>query len=360
MSTTKQAWLHSPWVDGIFILSPPFLCLAAVALFPSYFQETDVSLAAWVALVLLIDVGHVYSTLFRTYFEKESVIRLGQLLWVVPLSAWVMGMLLHTLDSGLFWRILAYLAVYHFIRQQYGFMQLYARKEVRRKWERMLDALTIYTATLYPLLFWHLEGHRDFLWFIQGDFLLTPYPSLLPILNTLYFIILAVYLLKELLFSIRNKTFNVARNLLVVGTILSWYLGIVYYNGDLIFTLFNVVSHGIPYLALVWIYGRRKRGQAIAVPKEKGFRFEGMIFSSAGIILFLLLVFGLAYLEEGLWDGFVWRERASFFSFFEALPAITDQAYLSIIVPLLAVPQITHYVLDGFIWRVRKDKQLRA
>jgi hypothetical protein len=30
--------------------------------------------------------------------------------------------------------------------------------------------------------------------------------------------------------------------------------------------------------------------------------------------------------------------------------------FLSIIVPVLALPQITHYILDGFIWKVRKDE----
>ena len=29
---------------------------------------------------------------------------------------------------------------------------------------------------------------------------------------------------------------------------------------------------------------------------------------------------------------------------------------LSILVPLLALPQITHYILDGFIWKIRKDE----
>ena len=359
MSTHKQPWLHSPGVDGAFILSPPFLCLAAVALFPDYFQEADVSLAAWIALVLLIDVAHVYSTLFRTYFEKASVAQYGQLLWLVPLGAWVAGTLLHSLDSGLFWRILAYLAVYHFIRQQYGFMQLYARKEQRRRWERAIDTVAIYSATLYPLLFWHLEGARDFHWFLQGDFLLTPYPALLPLLNVLYCTILLAYILKEVLFSLQKKSFNVARNLLIAGTFISWYLGIVYFNGDLIFTLFNVVSHGVPYLALVWIYGRKKQAHAAAAP-DKLFRIEKIAFSTAGIILFLLLVFVLAYLEEGLWDGLVWRERAGFFVVFESLPALTDKTLLSLIVPLLAVPQITHYILDGFIWRLRKDKQLKT
>ena len=355
----QQPWLHSAWLDGIFILSPPFLCLAVVALFPAYFQQTEMSLAAWVALVLLIDVAHVYSTLFRTYFEKASVAQYGQLLWVVPLGAWFAGMLLHSLDSGLFWRLLAYLAVYHFIRQQYGFMQLYARREQHMQWERALDTVAIYTATLYPLLFWHLEGERDFHWFLQGDFWLIPYPKLLPLLTILYCAILLAYLLKEVFFSLRNRTVNIARNLLVAGTFLSWYLGIVYYNGDLIFTLFNVVSHGVPYLALVWIYGRRKQAQAITAP-DHAFRIEKIVFSTAGVALFLLLVFVLAYLEEGLWDGLVWRERAGFFSFFAALPALTNKTLLSFIVPLLAVPQITHYVLDGFIWRVRKNEQLRS
>ena len=29
---------------------------------------------------------------------------------------------------------------------------------------------------------------------------------------------------------------------------------------------------------------------------------------------------------------------------------------LAFIVPLLALPQVTHYILDGFIWKIRKDE----
>ena len=29
---------------------------------------------------------------------------------------------------------------------------------------------------------------------------------------------------------------------------------------------------------------------------------------------------------------------------------------LSFIVPLLALPQITHYILDGFIWKIKKEE----
>jgi len=26
------------------------------------------------------------------------------------------------------------------------------------------------------------------------------------------------------------------------------------------------------------------------------------------------------------------------------------------LVPLLTLPQLTHYILDGFIWKIRKDE----
>ena len=32
---------------------------------------------------------------------------------------------------------------------------------------------------------------------------------------------------------------------------------------------------------------------------------------------------------------------------------------LSLIVPLLAVPQLTHYILDGVIWRLRTNQVWR-
>jgi hypothetical protein len=67
-----------------------------------------------------------------------------------------------------------------------------------------------------------------------------------------------------------------------------------------------------------------------------------------------LVVF--AYLEEGLWDGLIWREHASIFGAFTLLPKIQNCQVLSLLVPLLALPQSTHYVLDGFIWKVKSEQ----
>ena len=147
-------------------------------------------------------------------------------------------------------------------------------------------------------------------------------------------------------------SFNIPKNMVMAGTYLSWYFGIVYYNGDMAFTTLNVISHGIPYMGLVW-FAEKKRYQA---KKEKRNTLLKLTFSKYGLFSFFGLIILFAYLEEGLWDGLVWREHQSVFSFFQHLPTISSPVLLALLVPLLSLPQSTHYVLDGFIWRRQKQK----
>src|SRR5207237_675550 len=113
-----------------WILSPAWLTTAAVWLLRDRLDGGSESpLWAWVALVLCIDVAHVYSTVFRTYLDPSELGARRPLLAWIPLGGWVVGVLLHSWKPLYFWRGLAYLAVYHFMRQQYGFLRLYARRE---------------------------------------------------------------------------------------------------------------------------------------------------------------------------------------------------------------------------------------
>jgi len=88
----------------------------------------------------------------------------------VPLFCYLAGVLMHSLDGLWFWRGLAYLAVFHFVRQQYGFMRIYSHNESPPYWSKVVDTVTIYAATLYPILWWHLTPDRNFNWFVDGDF----------------------------------------------------------------------------------------------------------------------------------------------------------------------------------------------
>lgn len=348
----QQPWIGRPMVDILFILLPPFASLLLVFLFPSVFQNKEgVTDAGWVVLVLLIDVAHVYSTLYRTYFDPQAFSKQRSILIAIPFVGFVIAVMAYSISSQLFWRLLAYTAVFHFIRQQYGFMRVYSRKEASTKLSIWIDRIAIYYATLYPLIYWHLNGPRNFNWFIENDFAYLQSPFLLQLSTVLYILVIVVYILYEGRRWILTKQVNFPKLAIVAGTLLSWYFGIVYFNGDMAFTVLNVVSHGIPYMALVWIYGQKNYLQP-----GRGSRFLKIVFSKYGVVVFLGLLFLFAYFEEGIWDAFVWKEHAAVFGISKMrLPELND-TLLSFVVPLLALPQITHYILDGFIWKIKKDE----
>src|SRR5436189_2467134 len=49
---------------------------------------------AWVPAVLLIDVAHVWSTVFRVYLDKDEMQRRPALYWLVPVIGFAIGVAL--------------------------------------------------------------------------------------------------------------------------------------------------------------------------------------------------------------------------------------------------------------------------
>ncbi len=348
IAQTRQPWLWSASFDTAFILAPALVVTAAVLLFADTVQALDtVPPWLWFALIVGVDVSHVYSSLYRTYFDRAEFRARRTLYTATPAIALVCGVVLYSLDSMLFWRVLAYLAVFHFIRQQYGFMMMYKRREPRvAPWQHHTDQALIYLATLYPLIYWHCHP-RDFEWFIAGDFIAIPWDWLSTLAGVLYLGTIAAYVAKEVLLFRRTRIFNQPRNMLVIGTALSWYVGIVGFDNDLAFTATNVIAHGIPYMALIWLY--RRNAQHRHEPLVTGRRAGTFPFTAA----YLLSLGALAYLEETLWDGFIWREHGAVLALSGWLPQVPDGAILALMIPLLTVPQATHYIIDAYIWRLK-------
>ena len=351
MSTTsRQPWIHSASVDGAFVLAPGLaISVISLALIGAGYGGRGLSIWMWAMLVVGIDVAHVYSTIFRTYLDPVERRRLSGWLVVTPLAGWAVGVLLYSCSATYFWTLLAYTAVFHFIRQQYGFLMIYSRAErALPKACSIIDTLTIYAATLGPLIYWHTHLPRQFVWFIDNDFLSLPGRMWL-LARPIYASVLVAYLIKECWLFTTGRMLNVPRNVIVLGTALSWYVGIVVATGDLVFTMTNVVAHGIPYMALTFIYSKGE--------EHRNQKPQSALVRSIPVAVGLLIV--LAFVEEGFWDGLVWREHLRIFPGFAWLPPISTDAALAIVVPLLAVPQLTHYVLDGVIWRLRHHPEWR-
>ena len=346
-------WLWGARVDLALFLGSAGAALLLVALgelwglgrqaFPAW---------AWLVFVLGIDVAHVYATLFRTYLDPEELARHPARYALAPLCVFVAGYYLYAESALLFWRCFAYVAVFHFVRQQVGWVALYRAKSATRKpIDRYVDDGVIYAATLYPILHWHAHlADTRFAWFVDGDFVAGAIlRTWLPWFELAWWAAIAAYVLRQLFLVVTQNSFELGKTSVVAATIATWYVGIVATNDDFAFTVTNVVTHGVPYFALLWAYARARAREA-----EQG--FLGNVVKK-GLVAFLLFLVCLALVEEFLWDRLVFHERPWLFG---AADFELPSGLVAVVVPVLMVPQATHYLLDGLLWRRKDTRQLSA
>jgi hypothetical protein len=348
-------WLWSPRVDlGVFGGSA-IAALALVALAP-WLAEPGGELPVWgfFAFVVVVDVAHVYSTLFRTYLDVGELRRRPLLYAGVPIACLAAGAAVHSVSRDLFWRVLAYVALFHFVRQQVGWLAVYRARAglAKSKVDRAVDDAAIYAATLYPVAVWHASPPRAFHWFVEGDFLdgsmIAP---ALPVLFAVWVIALGAYVARSAWHIARGRV-QLGKHVVTAATASTWYVGIVATNSDYAFTVANVIVHGVPYVALLWFYARE---QAREAPRMLGSR----LVLRGGLAVFCGLLLALAFAEEMIWDRLVWHSRPEIFGGTGADFALSP-AILAFVVPLLAVPQATHYVLDAVLWRRRDTGQAQG
>jgi hypothetical protein len=347
----QSQWLVSARFDLAFFVAPPLVAIAVLWASPtSFFEEQELPVWAWVLLIPFIDVSHVYASLYRTYFDAGEFQRRKAVYCAVPALSFLAATIAYSVDALLFWRLLAYTAVWHFVRQQYGFLALYRhRRGERERAEARLDAALLYLATLYPLLYWHTHLPRRFVWFVDGDFLPISATGLASTAGWLYAAVVVAYLVKEGAKLLAGRAPSAGKNLLVLTTALTWYVGIVEYDSDYSFTVTNVISHGVPYVALVWIYCRRKWSGHHAQ------HWLTVISQPRWVVAFVGVLIVFAFCEEGLWDLLVWGDHPAVFGGRNHVLSLADSSLLAFVVGVLATPQATHYVLDGFIWKLNGD-----
>lgn len=345
----RSGWILGPRAD-LWLFSAPLVAAFALIALAARLELLHAELPPWAfaALIVGCDVAHVWATAFRVYLDPRELTRRLPLYLGVPLLCLAGGIALHAESRMLFWRALAYLAAFHFVRQQWGWVAYSrARAGERGRLDRVLDELAIYAVTLGPLLWWHARLPREFAWFLEGDFIALPGWVGSAALGTSASVV-AAYLLRQLWRLARGQGVNWAKLHVFATTAIAWYGGIVWLDSDLAFTALNVLAHGVPYLAVVWRVERaRWAGESGALAR---------LFAPGRAWLFLALLVAAGYAEEWLWDRSVWHEHPGLF----AGPALElGRDALSLLVPLLALPQATHYVLDAWIWRRARHAELR-
>lgn len=335
-------WIVSAPFD-LALLALPALATGLVLLLPAH--AGPLPLAWFLLLVVAFDVAHVWATLYVSYLDGEAFARRRRLfLLAVPLAL-VGAALLHTRSPVLFWTALAYVAIHHFASQQWGFIALYRlRGGERGRADRWLDKLALWTGALGPVLLWHASPERRFDWFGHGEeFLVELPPSVAPHLVAVMFVVGIAWGARQVWRTLDGHV-TPGKVLWMIAAWASWSLGIGLSSNPLVSLAAINLLHGIPFLGLVWFRCRRRWAA------EGDTSFMARLSRPHRVWAFYGLIVVLALLEEGLWDGVVWGVYAPALVGLEP-PALGPVAR-SLVVAALATPQIVHYALDAWLWKL--------
>ena len=145
---------------------------------------------------------------------------------------------------------------------------------------------------------------------------------------------------------------SLGKILWVLTTALNWWFGIVYFNSDVIFSVSNVVAHGIPYIALIYYYNLKK--EEIITKQSSSLKRK-----IKWVIALLVTILIAALIEEYFWDMFIYREHIAFFENIHPYrwDQLANEWGIIVGVAILALPQQVHYIVDGFIWRMNGKNQ---
>lgn len=310
--------------------------------------DSDAPAWVWLLCIVGVDVAHVWSTLYRVYLDGQELRRRPMLYVGTPIACYAAGTALHGFDPALFWRVLAYVAVYHFIRQQAGWVALYHRRDASiGRLDRILDIAAIYAATVYPVLHWHGHLPRAFAWFMQGDFVRDIGNAASSALWPIYWAVMLAFCARRAWQLAAGRRVHAGTTLVVLSTWACWHLGIITFDSDYAFTVTNVIIHGVPYFALTVRYGRMRGAMGAPLLRR---------LSALGVVPMLGLLLLIAVIEEAAWDRYIWQDH----TWLAGGAATASELTLALLVPLLSLPQVVHYVLDGMIWRRRGNPLLQG
>src|SRR5882762_9672687 len=143
-------WIISARDDLVWFIGSVASSYALLILYVGGVLPLIPMVALW---AILIDAPHVFGTFSRTYFDRTERRSRGRLLWG-SLLFFVVGPIMVFAGLGLVFFFLAALwAYYHLVKQHYGFMVLYKKKNNDlAPLDNALDRLLLLFAFNYPFV----------------------------------------------------------------------------------------------------------------------------------------------------------------------------------------------------------------
>jgi hypothetical protein len=282
------------------------------------------------------DGPHIFATVSRTYLDREERRQRSRLFISSLIFFFAFGPALVLLKlKPLLLLIVATWAYYHVLRQHYGFMVLYKKKNSDlAKFDNVLDRLFMAVMLIYPP-FQRFFIYKVYEMGIPARLALSRVaPWLDPSLRIIIGAIAIVFLARQAQKLLNREPLNIPKYLLMLAVIpLHWLT--FHYMGPEGAVPTVTIFHNIQYHGIVWHYNRnryRPRAQAA----DRYGRLPAWLTHRFAYYIIAALIFSAIYRVPGYCLGNQYDLALGFFAGFG----------------------LTHYYIDSRIWRVRHDDQL--
>jgi len=357
--TISLRWIISAREDLLWFIGSVASSYVLLVLYVTRVVPLIPMVAGW---AILIDAPHVFGTFSRTYFDASEWktrkrLMLGSLLFFVVGPAMVL------LGVGFtFFFIAALWAYYHLVKQHYGFMVLYKKKNNDlAPIDNALDRLLLMFAFNYP-----------FVAFIAGD--PTAMARVPPILrsgvNTVAMLLLIGtivlgigWLVRQIQRAVSCEPLDVPKYLLLAAAIPMHWIALMTPMPAKPIALVAILTiyHNLQYQRLIWFHNQKythsvgSRGSSPIVREgvlnhpDPGRRYGPAAVISRRLIYYLGfgIIFGIIYQGPRQYLGYLNLHTGD-------SPAALSLPIQSGIAFLWGYAFI-HYYLDSKIWRVRRD-----
>jgi hypothetical protein len=306
--------------------------------------------AGW---AILIDAPHVFGTFSRTYFDRSEWKTRKRLL-LGSLLFFVIGPLMVLVGLGFtFFFIAALWAYYHLVKQHYGFMVLYKKKNNDLAVvDNALDRLLLLFAFNYP-----------FVAFIAGD--PTAMARVPPVLRSgvngvalillIGTIVLATgWLARQVQRAILREPLNVPKYLLLAAAIPMHWVALLTPMPAKPIALVAILTiyHNLQYHRLIWFHNQKYSGTGVSHAghaQDARATYGPAAFISRRLIFYILfgIIFGIIYQGPRQYLGYLNLHTG------DSPAALSKPIQLGI--AFLWGYAFIHYYLDSKIWRVRRD-----
>jgi uncharacterized membrane protein len=350
-------WIISAREDLVWFVGSVVSSYALFGLYVTGIVPLLPMVAAW---AILIDAPHVFGTFSRTYFDRSEWQSRRRLL-LGSLLFFLIGPLAVISGVGLvFFFIAALWAYYHLVKQHYGFMVLYKKKNGDlAPLDNALDRLLLMFAFNYPFVAFVAQDAEAM---ARVPPVLSNVIGVLATALLVGTIVLAVaWVGRQIQRAVLGLPLNAPKYLLLAAALpMHWIVLLTPMpHKPIAIVAILTIYHNFQYHRLIWFhnkkYARLPGSSPTARDDSPGTATPRQQYGPASLISRRLLY----YMAFGILFGLIYqgpRQFLGYLSLKKGSGLVTEQSFaVQLAISFLWGYALIHYYLDSKIWRVRRD-----